>query len=122
MGFVGDIDDAVIAKLMEQLGNIVHDIYSPPRVTLELSRSGRAKFPGLVVGVAMDLTVKNPDDNRPWDFSLRLQRDKVRNFVRQTKPILLIGSPMCTAFSTWQRLTQRRCEGPTFRHARAWNS
>ena len=28
--------------------------------------------------------------------------------MRESQPILLIGSPMCTAFSTWQRLNDAR--------------
>ena len=28
--------------------------------------------------------------------------------MRESQPILLIGSPMCTAFSTWQKLNDAR--------------
>ena len=32
------------------------------------------------------------------------KRDKARRLIREQRPILLIGSPMCTQFSTWQYL------------------
>ena len=40
----------------------------------------------------------------PWDFGIKSKRDKARALLRDQKPYLLIGSPMCTAFSQWQRL------------------
>ena len=84
---------------------IVSEIYSPPRVTAEIQRSG---FKHLRAGLALDLTVSDPDDGQPWDFSRRDKREKARQPIRVSQPILLIGSPMCTAFSTWQRLNDAR--------------
>ena len=80
---------------------LVSEIYSPPRITAEVRRG---KYKHLSPGIAFDLTVNDPDDGRPWDFSRHDKREKARKILRSSKPFLLIGSPMCTAFSTWQRL------------------
>ena len=127
LGHLGpEEDDDVSLMLLEQLGTvssatkesrgfarekrrtfnrIVSEIYSPPRVTAEIQRSG---FKHLRAGLALDLTVSDPDDGQPWDFSRRDKREKARQLIRASRPILLIGSPMCTAFSTWQRLNDAR--------------
>ena len=63
-------------------------------------------------GMAFDLTVNDPDDGLPWDFSRKDKRDKARRLLQRFRPLLLIGSPMCTAFSTWQRLNKSKCKDP----------
>ena len=52
--------------------------------------------------------MSDPEDGQPWDFSRRAKREKARQLIRTSHAILLIGSPMCTAFSTWQRLNDAR--------------
>ena len=54
--------------------------------------------------------MNDPDDGQPWDFSLLAKRIKARKLLRQAKPILLIGSPMCTAFSAWQQLNYAKSQ------------
>ena len=49
---------------------IVSEIYSPPRVTAEIQRSG---FKHLRAGLVLDLTVSDPDDGQPWDLSRKGQ-------------------------------------------------
>ena len=88
-------------KYRESQKFLVSEIYSPPRITAEVRRG---KYKHLSPGIAFDLTVNDPDDGRPWDFSRHDKREKARKILRSSKPFLLIGSPMCTAFSTWQRL------------------
>ena len=52
-----------------------------------------------------------------WDLSCPRQRDRARQLFRRTRPKLLIGSPMCTFFSSlmdlnWKRMGKeksRRC-------------
>ncbi len=80
---------------------IVSEVFSPPRITKALSR-----FPGaqLVPGFALDLTCVDPDDQQPWDFDRREKREKARTLVRTQRPLFLVGSPDCTAFSSWQAL------------------
>ena len=59
-------------------------------------------------GFAFDLTVKDPDDGQPWDFSTREKRVKACAEFNGQKPYMLIGSPACTAFSTWMALNEAK--------------
>ena len=79
---------------------VVSEIYSPPRVT-----KATKLLPELNVipGFALDLTTAD-SDGRLWDFDEKEMRDRALKKVREEKPMLLVGSPMCTAFSTWQRI------------------
>eukprot|EP00973_Karenia_brevis_P017438 2393230-Karenia_brevis.AAC.1 len=70
----------------------IAEVYSPARVTKEAR-----KF-GLKPGEAMDLTTG-------WDFRKVGDREKAERYVDEAKPRILIGSPMCTAFSTLQNLS-----------------
>ena len=107
--------DREIMKLIEELGGnskqyarerrrhvnrIVSEIYSPPRVTAAIKMMPEL---GMLPGFAMDLTTTDEEGN-PYDFDKKDQRDKARRRLEEEKPILLIGSPMCTAFCTWQRI------------------
>ena len=84
-----------VAKKMKA---VVSEVYSPPRV------SAMAKLlPGFDVlpGFALDLTTED-EDGQPWDFDKMDQREKARRLLKQQKPMFLIGTSMCTAFSAWQ--------------------
>ena len=136
MGFVGSLshdvscghlgslepsfDDEVSALMLAQMGctsrgyrregrtairRLVSEVYSPPRVT-ELLR--KLKHKHLMPGFALDLTVDDPDDGKPWDFSVREKREKARAKLRAQKPYVLIGSPCCRRFSTWQALNRSK--------------
>ena len=133
MGYITALDDKTSVMLLEQLGHVgdmsepakqtrgkgvgskpprhdgfsVSEVYSPPRITLELRRQRRSP---LSPGLALDLTVNDPDDGKPWDFSLLAKRIKARRLLQQARPILLIGSPMCTAFSAWQQLNYAKSQ------------
>ncbi len=133
MGFIGSLEpakeDEISAILLQQLGSfrksyqretrtklkqmiedmrgrkVVSEIYSPPRITAELKKNQRRH---LIPGFALDLTVADPDDGTPWDFSKPEKRAKARALLRKQRPYMLIGSPMCTAFSSWQQLNRAR--------------
>ena len=133
MGYITALDDKTSVMLLEQLGHVgdmsepakqtrgkgvgskpprhdgfsVSEVYSPPRITLELRKQRRSP---LSPGLALDLTVNDPDDGKPWDFSLLAKRIKARRLLQQARPILLIGSPMCTAFSAWQQLNYAKSQ------------
>ena len=68
------------------------EVYSPKRVTAEGEKMG------LRIGEAMDLTTV-------WDFRKQEDRDRAWRYVKESKPRLLIGSPMCTMFSKLQSLS-----------------
>ena len=136
MDFVGNInasqglgslepsfDDEVSDMLLAEMGSsgriqrkdgrkavrkLVSEIYSPPRVT-ELLRRTRSRH--LMAGFALDLTVTD-EDGTPWDFTLRHKREKARRMIREQKPYMLIGSPACKGFSTWQALNLSKSKDP----------
>ena len=39
-------------------------------------------------------------------------KKKAEKLLDETKPDLLVGSPMCTKFSSWQRISRRRTKDP----------
>ena len=80
------------------LASHVSEIYSKPRVT------SMAEKMGLVSGMALDLTTVDPDDGKPWDFNIKDKRDKALKLLFTRRSLLLIGSPMCAAFSQLQNM------------------
>ena len=52
--------------------------------------------------------MNDPDDGQPWDFNVRAKREKAREILRRQRPYVFIGSPMCTAFSSWQFLNDAK--------------
>ena len=128
MGMIGSLEsatgDAICEMLLAELGSSksykrekrqamrrlrIAEIYSPPRVTAELAKSRSQHF---APGMALDLSVVDPHDGQPWDFSKLEKRERARALIRRQKPYLLIGSPMCRAFSTWQYLNRFCCTDP----------
>ena len=81
---------------------IVAEIYSPPRVTAAMKLLPDLR---LIPGFALDLTTADVD-GRLWDFDKEM-RDRARRRLSDDKPMLLVGPPMCTAFSTWQRINDK---------------
>ena len=82
---------------------VVSEIYSPPRVTAAAKLLPELK---LILGFALDLTVADTD-GRLWDFDDVVMRDRARKRPLDERPMLLVGSPMCFAFSTWQRINNK---------------
>ena len=80
------------------------EIYSPPRVTAAATKL----LPELrcIPGFALDLTTVD-DQGRRWNFDDKDTRERARALVRLQKPMLLVGSPMCTAFSSWQHINNK---------------
>ena len=123
MGLIGSLqptkDDVVAELLIQQLGGsprfvrerrqagrrLVSEIYSPPRITKEIVEG---QWKHVAPGFAFDLTVTDPLDGFPWDFSRASKRSRARALLREQKPLLLIGSPECKAFSTWMSLNRAR--------------
>ena len=78
---------------------VVSEIYSPPRVTAAAKLLPELK---IIPGFALDLTGAD-SDGRLWDVDDVVMRERVKQRLLTERPMLLVGSPMCTAFSTWQR-------------------
>ena len=53
----------------------------------------------------MDLTGCD-DDGQTWDFNVPEKRDRAERLLEAQRPVLLIGTPMCTAFSNIQNLNK----------------
>ena len=100
MGFIGSLEppagDYAIELLLQQLGSfgrsyrrearasctrIISEMYSPPRVTAELTRS-KKRFRHVFPGFAFDLAVNDPEDGQPWDFSKKPKQEKARRIFR----------------------------------------
>ena len=78
----------------------VAEIDSPPRITALAHRMG------LTPGFALGLTVLDPHDNMPWNFNIEANRKRAMHLPKNQKPMLLIGSPMCKAFSVLNNLNR----------------
>ena len=89
------------------LKNLVSEIYSRHRVTEALKLLPSL---GLSAGFALDLTTVD-GRGHSWDFTKKEMRDKARDKVVREKPTLLIGSPSCTAFCSWQALNAAKGSG-----------
>ena len=92
------------SRQQHQAKQAITEVYSPPRVT-----EWAKKLPGygIVIGFAFDLITRD-DNGVPWDFDLAERREAARRFIAEQKPLFLVGSPMCTAFCTWQRINATR--------------
>ena len=92
--------DATMLKML--IGKIeMAEVYSPPRVT-EVARKM-----GLRAGWSLDITICDKD-GRNWDFNNVEMRNRAVRKALTDEPLLLIGSPMCTAFSTMNRINYAR--------------
>ena len=83
---------------------VLSEIYSPPRVT---AAAEILKELDIDPGLALDLTTCD-ENGEPWDFGKDIMRAKAKRLVEEQKPMLLIGSPMCTMYSAWQRINKWR--------------
>ena len=80
------------SPLIQRLCSVdVCEVFSPPRVGKEA-----VKF-GMKPGDAMDLTTG-------WDFNIAEHRRSAEEYVDKERPLVLIGSPPCVAFSQLQTL------------------
>ncbi len=88
-----------VRKMISSNGKVdVAEVYSPPRITK------MAEGMGLKAGWALDLTTTDPEDNAPWDFTVKAKREKVMKMLEVDEPFMLITCPMCGAFSQLQEL------------------
>ena len=75
-------------------GADVAEVYSPPRITKLASDMN------LKAAWALDLTVRDPDDDQPWDLSDPGKQAKTKKKINEDKPLMLVVCPMCGPFST----------------------
>ena len=86
------------------------ELYSPPRVTDVAKKYGISNFG------TFDITVNDPEDGMPWDLNLKSKLNRLRKIMKECKPSLLIGSPMCTAFSALQNMNTKSKDSPERKH------
>ena len=100
----GGCAKAYAREAKSQIRKMIAEVYSPPRVT-----AAAKLLPGLGItaGFALDLT-RLQEDGTPWDFDVEANRQKALDMVLQEKPMMLVGSPMCTAFCAWQKLNAHK--------------
>ena len=92
-------------KLYEREGADVVEVFSQPRIAQE---AGTRTHGGtkLQPGWSLDLTRDDPKTGKPWDLSRPEVQSRVKKLIRQSKPLFVIGSPPCTAFSSIQSLNK----------------
>ena len=95
------------ALAREGIGSLVMEIFSPARV------NGIAARLGMIPGLPLDLTTNDPDDGQPWDFNVKEKRNKALDMVLNKEALLVIGSPMCKAFSQLQNWNWNRMKPET---------
>ena len=107
MSIVGSLGGST-AKYKRERGKairvMISEIYSPPRVS---SIAKLCPSFGVLPGFALDLTTHDVD-GRHWDFDEDDMRERAWKKVREERPMLLIGTPMCTAFSAWQFINNKK--------------
>ena len=98
VGMIGGVSRRSHRERSRAARAIVAEFYSPPRI-IALAR----ELPGygIASGLALDLTTHDAQ-GRPWDFSKAEMRAEAERLFEEQKPTLRVGTPMCTAFSSWQ--------------------
>ena len=79
-------------EMFRKVNSDIAEVFSPPRIVQEAglrNYGGRALQPGW----SLDLTMKDPESGKVWDFSKEEMRSRARKLVRESKPFLVIGSP-----------------------------
>ena len=89
------LDQAMLQILITSMD--VAEFYSPPRI------ANMAANIGLRAGWSMDI-ITNDTDGRAWDFNVAEMRNRAARRVLTDKPMLFIGSPMCTIHSVMNNM------------------
>ena len=97
------------------MNRIIAEVYSAPRIT---AAAKLLPHLGILPDFALDLTT-NGDDGEPWDFTLEAHRAKARKLVNEVEPYMLVGSPSCAPYCTWQAINNYHKSPTEIRRARA---
>ena len=92
-------------KLYKRIGPDVAEIFSQPRVAAEATAKTYGKR-RIMPGWSLDLTMNDPLDNRPWNLSKADKKERLFELMDTKLPYMIIGSPLCTAFSALQYLNE----------------
>jgi hypothetical protein len=80
---------------------LVTEVYSPPRVAQFTNKHNLIPGPSIYIQCA-------DEDGTPWDLSNSSKRNKLIQLVADTKSAIVVGSPMCTMFSSLQNLNKNK--------------
>ena len=83
-------------------------VYSQPRIAQQ------AAMQKLQLGWSLDLTMDDPVTGKAWNMGDPATRSRVRSLVRDTKPVMLIGAPLCTMLSSFQNMRRGGRNTPQF--------
>ena len=81
------------------------ELYSPPRVTSELS-AAQSLYPGLRANSTFYLVAD--EHGQTYDFRRAADRQRCRERLRTERPWLVIGSPPCTWWSSLMALNRAK--------------
>ena len=93
------INIKMLSMLTEQME--VAEVYSPPRVVEMANRMGMRG------GWSLDVTTCDTD-GMPWDFNNAIMRNRAVRKLLNDKPMVPIGSPMCTEYNAMNRFNHNR--------------
>ena len=51
-------------------------------------------------GLSLDITTSD-ESSQSWDFNAHAMRVKAKKMLQEQAPELMVGSPMCTMYSSW---------------------
>ena len=105
---VGNCVMSISDGVMSRCANDISELYSPPRVSLSATKYR------LRSGWALDLQTVQPN-GQAWDFNNPVNRLRAKRLLKRLRPVLLIGSPMCTYFSSLVNLSKEKMGERRFR-------
>ena len=85
------------------IGMDVAESYRPPRIIKMASEMG------LRAGWSMDI-ITNDLDGNSWDFNIPEMRNRAARRMLEDKPLLSVGSPMCTIHSVINNVNHARMD------------
>ena len=88
-------------------GADVVELYSQPRVAQEAAVRNYGGT-NLIPGWSLDLTRSDPQTGKPWNLADVQVQNRVKKMIIQGKPLFVVGSPPCTAFSVIQNINKAR--------------
>ena len=111
MEFEDDIRVELTMKSAEEMyrkkGADIVEVYSQPRISQEAamySQNGMRLKPGW----SLDLTRTNPSTGEAWNLADPKVQAQVMRMVTEDKPLFVVGSPPCTAFSQMQHISRAK--------------
>lgn len=112
--YLEEPDDIRVELIMKQAVSMymrknadVVEVYSQPRIAQEAAEYNKNGIT-LRPGWSLDLTRADPTTGEPWDLSNQKVQSRVVKMINETKPLFLIGSPPCTAYSPLQALSKSK--------------